>query len=203
MDNGLGNPYLSRFIGIVSAALAAVAFFSALLFGGAFFVRAKAVAAHSRQTAPVSTSDLGACRDDVVDDSSIDQLPEIPENLLPGNLLPRPCMCSWPSGIPHDVGYCAVYVHGRKIYLGYETDRRRIVNVSYAGQGKPVGDLLLAWGMPTGIRRYSWSVEVYWGNRSAYVSNKPFGPKSKTLFIMYTSDRPKTEPWHGFTGGQN
>jgi hypothetical protein len=197
MDNG--NPYLTRLLGIFSASMAAVIFFSTLMAGAALFVRVNPVAARRGETSAIDMSDLAHCQNDTAEDAPLDPILDLPANLMPGNVMPRSCECSGPFTMSYEVGHCVVFLNGRKVYLGYEADRSIIARVSHSADNAPVGELVLAWGMPTGIKRTSSAIEVYWGKRSAYVTGGPFSPQSEVLFINYSLKDKVVPPWHGFT----
>jgi hypothetical protein len=66
-------------------------------------------------------------------------------------------------------------------------------------QDLTIGDLILAWGEPTGQTRYGYSADVYWGTRSAFVSSTPgFSPFSTVYFVTYRAELEQAGPWRGF-----
>jgi len=126
-------------------------------------------------------------------------VPEVPEYLLPGQPVPTQCDYTWRAYYPSNMYYCRGFVEGAVMYAEYSNKRNIITWVSYSVDDETVGDLVLTWGTPTGIRRYNWGVEVYWGQRSVWVSSEPFSPSSKVFLIAYTLKTPDVYAWHGFT----
>jgi hypothetical protein len=123
---------------------------------------------------------------------------DLPERLRPGSPLPSGAHCDWqPTG--DDMLYCNVYMEYGLAYLAYDIERKQIIGTAASAGGKTIGDLILAWGIPTGFVKWSLSVQVYWGTRSAYIISNEFGPSSHASYISYTLEAQKTAPWKGFT----
>lgn len=178
MNSDRGTPYARRYAAIIGAALAAVVIFSNLIFGVAFlFFRTESVSARASQ------------------------IVQLPEDLLPGNPVPQPCDQIWPPDYLSDSSYCQITLNSRRIYVTYSVRHGTITRLSYSGQGETVGDLMLAWGMPTGMRDRGWAVEVFWDKRSIFASAKPFNPNSSIYWISYTLNPEATRPWRGFVNG--
>jgi hypothetical protein len=122
-----------------------------------------------------------------------------PQRLLPGNPLPDGAECLWPP-YGSDVILCRVTADRSLIYLTYDVHRQMITRTSLAIADQPIGSLILDWGTPTGIRIYSWSVQVCWGLKSVYISANPFRPINRTSFVSFGLEPEETIPWHGFSG---
>jgi hypothetical protein len=89
------------------------------------------------------------------------------------------------------------------VYFMFSSRDQTIARLSYTPRSGNLGDLLLAWGTPTGINRLSWSTEVHWGNRVVYVANNPLAPESRILYIAHNLAPERSQPWRGFTSNNN
>ncbi len=121
-----------------------------------------------------------------------------PEELLPGHPLPRSARCNWPPSA-EEIVHCHVLLE-HDIYLVYDTIRGVITSTSVSVDNKAnVGRLMLAWGTPSGVRRYPWSIRMQWGTRYIYVSTQPFRPASVPYFIHYSLEADSAGAWEGFS----
>jgi hypothetical protein len=127
--------------------------------------------------------------------SSIEHLPE---QFFPGNTLPSATDCMWPPYTPSDTKYCRITLGYTTVFATYDVKRKMITRVSYSGQGETIGDLIMAWGTPTGMKRLPWAMEVHWKDRVVYASIQPFSPKSRAILIAYTLDYEAAPAWRGF-----
>ena len=122
-----------------------------------------------------------------------------PEMVLPGHPLPR-----FAGGKSCDkfapVNMICGEVEGRKIYWYYELATRRIVRTGISANEYVIGDLILAWGTPSGFDQFGSSIYVSWGTRSALITGRLLYPDSRIRFIEYDLDPPKRSPWRGFRG---
>src|SRR5689334_15105711 len=85
-----------------------------------------------------------------------------PEALMPGHTLPSGVQCIWPPFSEKTV-HCHITLD-HDIYVVYDTSRDVITSTSVSvDEQASIGALILAWGTPTGQRRYTWSTEVQWG----------------------------------------
>jgi hypothetical protein len=128
---------------------------------------------------------------------NINDTVDIPEKYHPGNTLPHDATCDWHPASEKTL-YCYVEVNGAPIYMAYDMARNKILDVAATAHDATVGDLITAWGRPTGVIRWSVSVQVFWGTRSAYVMSGAFTPSSHASFISYSTDVRDVEPWQGF-----
>jgi hypothetical protein len=119
---------------------------------------------------------------------------------LPGNPLPRSSWCERHYGDPTETTLpChARQPTGRVVYLTYDTREQQITRTFINTPGKTVGELVLAWGIPTGYRNDSFGVYVYWQGRFVYSSDRAFKPESRAVFVAYSGKATKYAPWYGF-----
>jgi hypothetical protein len=121
----------------------------------------------------------------------------IPDRLLPGNPLPSSARCDWYTVNEHML-YCTVTENGLSAYLSFDIDHQMIRSATLAVQDKVVGDLILAWGEPTGFAKSGLSNQVYWGNRSVYLLSTPFRPDTRVGYVFYSLSPYTAGPWRGF-----
>jgi hypothetical protein len=117
---------------------------------------------------------------------------------LPGNPRPDESYCdshmSW-----GDVQYCNEYPNTvAGVSYAFDRQKKMITHASTLGFGLTIGDLIALWGQLTGYRIGGWAVQVYWGNRSAYMVSQTFGPGSTIIFITYEYTSDSYNPWSGF-----
>jgi hypothetical protein len=118
-----------------------------------------------------------------------------PHHLLPGS--PRPANAACDS--LHDGQFRCYVIHGgREIYLGYDGASEVIVNTVVSASEHTIGDLMIAWGTPTGFTQNGRTIEVNWGTRSAYLHTCSFQPTSRVGYIEYSLESKQLSPWHGF-----
>jgi hypothetical protein len=89
-------------------------------------------------------------------------VPDVPEYLMPGQPAPTSCEFQWRAYYPSSSYYCRTAVDGAMMFAEYGIKNGAITRVSFSVSNKTIGDLILQWGNPTGIRHYNWGVEVYW-----------------------------------------
>jgi hypothetical protein len=130
--------------------------------------------------------------------ASVQHIAAPPMKILPGNELPENARCNWSPTSQGDMLYCNLSIEDKLIYFAYDTEKRAIVHTSVPVEDGNVGDLILDWGNPTGVRWFSRSVEVQWGTRSVFVSTRPFNPANRALFISYSLEPNSGSPWIGF-----
>ena len=129
-------------------------------------------------------------------------IPEVimpPPAYLPGNSLPRfsdKDVCTFlPSYQPSCLGHLRDY----DIYWAYDPRTYKIVRTTITADNR-IGNLILAWGTPTGFDQYGTSIVVSWGTRSALLVTNSFQPYSRVRFIEYATEPLKRSPWRGFVG---
>jgi hypothetical protein len=62
-----------------------------------------------------------------------------------------------------------------------------------------LGELIAAWGDPSGIISSESVIHVYWGTRSALLYTRSLQPNSPVDFILYDPAFQQTSRWLGFT----
>jgi hypothetical protein len=123
---------------------------------------------------------------------------ELNPKYLPGSPRPDDSFCdshmTW-----GDVQYCNEYPNtAAGVSFAFDRTRKVITHTSMLSFGLNVGDLIALWGQPTSYRVGGWAVQVFWGNRSAYMVMQSFSPQSRVIFITYESIEEHCKPWAGF-----
>lgn len=124
---------------------------------------------------------------------------DIPEKLQPGHIMPDDVGC---AGTPYagDRMSCRVLTDQYDlIFVTFDSKHRVIKRASMMIDRQTIGDLIRAWGPPTGIKKMRWAMEVQWGTRYVYVSSQPFTPENTVGFISYALDQDEAQSWKGFT----
>jgi hypothetical protein len=124
---------------------------------------------------------------------------DLPHGYLPGSplpLLPRDAECSQISSFYVS---CHVQLIGEEVYLTYELGTKMVVHTAIRVREYTAGDLIVAWGIPTGITQSGSLTYLNWGNRSASVYTSSFGPGSRVKSIIYSFAQQQALPWRGFT----
>jgi hypothetical protein len=123
---------------------------------------------------------------------------ELPSQYMPGSALPLTARCRWNGYGQGDIVPCQDRLSRSTVYIAYDVERKIIIRALVSASGQSVGEMILAWGRPTGIRRYSRSAEVQWGIRSIFVSTYPFEPNNRSSFIFYDLQPDSATTWTGF-----
>jgi hypothetical protein len=178
MSNHQGHQFIHRSAINIGVTFAAVALLATILHGFILVSRTGIIKAQA---------------------GSIEQLPE---QFFPGNTLPSSTDCMYPPYTPSDTKYCRIILGYTTIFATYDVKQKMITRVSYSGHGETMGDLIMAWGTPTGMKRLPWAMEVHWRNRVVYASMQPFSPKSRVVLIAYTLDNEKVSAWQGFVNSK-
>jgi hypothetical protein len=124
---------------------------------------------------------------------------DLPQDYLPGSplpLLPRDAECSQISSFYVS---CHVQLIGEEVYLTYELGTKMVVHTAIRVREYAAGDLIVAWGIPTGISQSGSLTYLNWGNRSISVYTSSFYPGSRVKFIIYSFAQQQALPWRGFT----
>ncbi len=138
----------------------------------------------------------------VVRTENLPQIVEPPASLLPGNLLPQsiPCTSSFERRFE-----CKASQDGEIIYFTTDSSSHLIVYTSISARNQTLGNMIAAWGAPTGFARFGYALFVYWNMRWVYVSSCKLEPASPIEYIGYglagsiAAEREQL-PWRGFTG---
>ncbi len=121
-----------------------------------------------------------------------------PQAYLPGNPLPltsgeETCVALQPYS-----SSCRTHVQDHEFYWYYELGTYKIIRTTISAEENTIGDLIIAWGTPTGFDQYDTSIVVSWGTRSALLVTNSFQPYSQVRFIEYDTEPLKRSGWHGF-----
>ncbi len=137
---------------------------------------------------------------------------EPPAQLLPGQIPPSPNRCASTGEFCYASvdAYCtktdndlcftsaSIQQNGKAFALTIDTASRTIDATRIAVHEYTIGDLLLAWGTPTGFSQIGRAIDVYWGGRSASLTTCSFRPDSRVDLITYSHKLPGAAPWRGF-----
>ena len=129
---------------------------------------------------------------------AIPQIPDPPELYIPGRAvpqLPEDAVCREPQFYFHT---CVFNLLGQRTYLTFDPKTKMIVQIAIQVREYKIGNLITAWGNPTGIKRYFNRVQVSWGRRSAVLYTYSFRPESLIEFIQYDLEEHQAPPWQGF-----
>ncbi len=117
---------------------------------------------------------------------------------LPGNTMPE--MAKETDCFEGEGSYqsCIIHVLSQTIYLTYAPSSRMIVRTAIKAREYKIGELITAWGNPSGFTQEGDSVFVYWGKRCAILYTQSFRPESVVAFIQYDFDPQQASVWQGF-----
>ncbi len=93
---------------------------------------------------------------------------------------------------------CLVHISDFDVYFYYGQDSNSIFRTIIPAKEYAIGELILAWGTPTGFDRYGDGIVVSWGTRSANFNAQSFQPTNQIGFITYDLTPFKRSPWRGF-----
>lgn len=121
---------------------------------------------------------------------------EPPPELLPGKQqFPQAANCE----ALHDGRFsCDVDVNGTDIALTYNAITYRILYTFTSRPDQTLGDLMLAWGTPSGFARSGDATLVFWNTRAAYLTPRSFRPESLVKYVRYGDAEVPPLPWRGF-----
>jgi hypothetical protein len=85
------------------------------------------------------------------------------------------------------------------VYFNVDPETHLINRTVIPAQKYAVGDLIAAWGTPTGTTRNETNIYIYWGARSALLYTRSLQPDSRVDFILYDLAPHQASPWPGFT----
>ena len=120
------------------------------------------------------------------------------ERLLPGHPLPADTTCREPVTKNQSCTSYRVSVGGKEIYLAIDQSGQKIADTVYSAHEYTIGELILAWGLPSGFTQYGSAVQVYWDRRFAYLITCSFQPDSHVELISYSLTSSQAPPWRGF-----
>jgi hypothetical protein len=128
---------------------------------------------------------------------------DLPQAYLPGNAMPEGVLCY--SYLPYvmDISNCWVNFRGHEVSLKFDDDMKTILRVTIQTWGLTIGELVAAWGTPTGIVQTYYMTSVHWDTRTAYVYSDSFYPDSQVRRVDYDLESPRASLWHGFRRYRN
>ena len=96
------------------------------------------------------------------------------------------------------VSSAVIQYNDQKIALLIDVAARTIELTSISAPGYSMGDLIQAWGTPTGFSQFGPAIDVYWGAQSAHLATCLFRPESQVDIITFYRTPAFAAPWHGF-----
>ena len=123
---------------------------------------------------------------------------EPPPSLMPGaknNLLSYNFCDSLHNGRFH----CYVHLSQEEIELLYDGVSQTILYNVASTPDQKIGDLIAAWGPPSGIARDNQATVVYWTTRSAYLAPCSFQPATPVRYVAYGPISVGMSGWRGFS----
>lgn len=143
---------------------------------------------------------------------------EPPPQLLPGNAAPAGLFCGesanescfppvdahcFESGDANCFAQGIIRYDGKPITITIDLASRTIALVNVPAQDYKMGDLLSAWGTPTGFSQVGRAIDVYWDTRSAHLTTCSFQPESRVDSITYSREPAFASAWQGFLSVQS
>ena len=131
---------------------------------------------------------------------SVPLLLDLPQVYLPGNLLPQGVTC-YTQDDDYEIGYiptCFAHFLDHKIYFDLDADTQTLIRTFIPAQRYTIGQLIVAWGKPGGIRWTDYTISLYWGTRSATIYASSLRPDSPVEFILYELEARPGSSWAGF-----
>ena len=125
-------------------------------------------------------------------------IPNLPEMYLPGSPIPEDALCYSYLTIVDPSVVCYVTFQGKEIFLKFDQNMKTILRVITSTQEYTIGEMLLAWGAPSGIEATPYSTSIFWGTRSAHFYIDSLRPDSRVEYIRYDLEPQSVSPWQGF-----
>jgi hypothetical protein len=129
---------------------------------------------------------------------SVPSIQPLLQQLLPGGPVPTIPNC-FPRQFHH--ADCHIAVDGKDVALFVNTETGSITRIVATGGQYRLGNLILAWGTPTGITHFGYgcNIFVFWGMRAAQVFTCTLDPSSPVAYIPYALTEQPLSSWRGFT----
>jgi hypothetical protein len=125
-------------------------------------------------------------------------VPDLPQRFLPGNPLPGEAACTRYSN--ELILRCVVHLADYDVVFSLDAGMSFIHSTLIPAQKYTAGDLVAAWGAPTGITWDETNIYLYWETRSALLDTGSLQPDSRVDYILYELAAPlPAAPWPGFT----
>jgi hypothetical protein len=121
---------------------------------------------------------------------------EIPAALKPGSPIPGYVTCEeWSAYNSYAIQYC----HDGDVYLSYDPDRGIITRAStyVYSQAITLGQLVVAWGTPTGYKHEDRVLKVFWRDCYAYLTDSGMSPANRVVVVGWGLHN-DSDPWRGF-----
>jgi hypothetical protein len=124
----------------------------------------------------------------------------IPPAILPGQIIEarleyKLCREEYPST---PTGSCVIRTP-ELVYLSYDPVTRRIYRVYYRMPAEIVlGDLIVLWGTPKGVLRYTYFQYIVWTGHRMVFANVPATMTRGTIYLVYDEDEVGLTAWKGF-----
>ncbi len=120
-----------------------------------------------------------------------------PDDLRPGRPVPTWSHCAWSGPGARVKAPDQVWMCGEGPYHLYILDGS-IASVALSPPDVRLGDLIVAWGTPTGYKHANALQNIYWPGRFVYVADAPLSPQSPVRLVVWTDTVP-IGPWRGFS----
>ena len=136
-----------------------------------------------------------------VRDQPIAQYEPVASEFLPGHTLPYDLSCeSAYYSMDNSHLYCRAVqgIQEGNLYITFDVREKIIVRTTLLDPNKTIGELILAWGVPTGVSNLVLGKYVYWPGRYVFVASKVFSPGSPTGFLVYDNRANIEQLWTGF-----
>lgn len=125
---------------------------------------------------------------------TIPQLVDLPPLYRPGRPLPQDVACTTDD----EPTFCAITYQGHSVSLDYDPSTQMIIHSSLPIPGYTLGQLMLAWGTPTGMRWLNHTIYIYWGSKVAVLDGPSFQPHTTVQAIVYVWYGYNEARWPGF-----
>ncbi len=124
---------------------------------------------------------------------------ELPNELRVNNMPPRQIACFWQESVMSggdlqmermcDYGVYHLFIRHNLI---------QTVSLFVYARNVRLGDLVLAWGTPSGFKHQNMLSSVYWPGRYVYLVTRPIRPDSIVSVVVW-DDNVQSSEWRGFT----
>lgn len=132
--------------------------------------------------------------------SPVPPILELPQRYLPGSDAPDSLLCPSTEEVadPSYEGLCWITFQGQEVFFDLDLSARRIRQVIIPIEDYELGQFVVSWGKPRGIRRNPFNIYVYWPTRWVIINGQQLTPYSRVRTVMYALEQPHSSPWHGF-----
>jgi len=113
-------------------------------------------------------------------------LPDLPQRYLPGHPLPA------------DVPSFILGFEAYQVYFDFDSQTRIITRTVIPATEYTVGQVLTAWGTPSGMIQRQTMTYLFWDTRAVLVYSSSVQPDSRVEYILYEPEPAQMLPWRGF-----